>query len=58
MDPKNLKKKYGDRLVFWRGGVDTQKVLPFGTPSDVENQVLELCELPANDFLLASMKDW
>jgi uroporphyrinogen-III decarboxylase len=49
MDPKNLKKKYGKRLVFWGGGVDTQKVLPFGTPSDVENQVLELCELFSKD---------
>jgi uroporphyrinogen-III decarboxylase len=49
MDPKNLKKKYGDRLVFWGGGVDTQKVLPFGTPSAVENQVLELCELFSKD---------
>lgn len=49
MDPKNLKKKYGERLVFWGGGVDTQKVLPFGTPSDIENQVLELCELFSKD---------
>jgi uroporphyrinogen-III decarboxylase len=49
MDPKNLKKKYGERIVFWGGGVDTQKVLPFGTPSDVENQVLELCELFSKD---------
>jgi uroporphyrinogen-III decarboxylase len=49
MDPKNLKKKYGDRLVFWGGGVDTQKVLPFGTPTAVENQVLELCELFSKD---------
>ena len=32
MDPKILKKKYGDRLVFWGGGVDTQRTLPFWEP--------------------------
>lgn len=45
MDPGHLKKKYGDRLVFWGGGIDTQKVLSFGTPADVEKQVLENCEI-------------
>ena len=30
-----LKTKYGDRLTFWGGGVDTQKTLPFGTPAEV-----------------------
>jgi uroporphyrinogen-III decarboxylase len=49
MNPENLKKKYGSRLVFWGGGVDTQKILPFGTPSDVEKQVLELCEIFSKD---------
>ncbi|MGE5646631.1 MAG: uroporphyrinogen decarboxylase family protein [Acidobacteriota bacterium] len=44
MDPALLKQKYGDRLVFWGGGVDTQKVLPFGTPAEVRRQVLERCE--------------
>ncbi len=45
MDPKLLKKKYGDRLTFWGGGVDTQKILPFGTPAQVKNQVKQLCEI-------------
>ncbi len=45
MDPERLKAKYGDRLVFWGGGVDTQKVLPFGTPEEVREQVLERCEI-------------
>jgi uroporphyrinogen-III decarboxylase len=49
MDPENLKKKYGDRLVFWGGGIDTQKVLPFGKPSDIEKQVLELCRIFSKD---------
>jgi len=48
MDPKHLKKKFGDRIVFWGGGVDTQKILPFGKPSDVEKHVLEICEIFSN----------
>jgi Uroporphyrinogen decarboxylase (URO-D) len=45
MDPRVLKDKYGDRLVFWGGGVDTQRVLPFGTPAQVREQVLERCKI-------------
>ena len=40
MEPAGLKAKYGERLVFWGGGVDTQKTLPFGTPAEVREQVL------------------
>jgi uroporphyrinogen-III decarboxylase len=45
MDPRDLKDRYGDRLVFWGGGVDTQKTLPFGTPEEVRSQVLERCRV-------------
>ncbi|MEW5976955.1 MAG: uroporphyrinogen decarboxylase family protein [Acidobacteriota bacterium] len=45
MDAQVLKAEFGDRLVFWGGGVDTQKVLPFGTPQEVRQQVLERCEV-------------
>jgi len=41
MDPAALKRKFGDRIVFWGGGVDTQKTLPFGTPADVRREVEE-----------------
>lgn len=43
MDPKMLKEKYGDKLVFWGGGVDTQKTLPFGTPEEVKKEATERC---------------
>lgn len=39
MEPKRLKDAYGDRIVFWGGGVDTQKTLPFGTPEEVRAEV-------------------
>ncbi len=45
MDPAQLKKKYGNDLTFWGGGVDTQQVLPFGSPKEVREQVLERCEI-------------
>ncbi|GHV79297.1 methyltransferase [Spirochaetia bacterium] len=41
MDPRMLKEKWGDKFTFWGGGVDTQKVLPFGTPEEVYAQVTE-----------------
>ncbi|HXK62459.1 MAG TPA: uroporphyrinogen decarboxylase family protein [Acidobacteriota bacterium] len=44
MDPEDLKNRYGDRIVFWGGGVDTQQVLPFGTPRQVREQVFRRCE--------------
>ena len=34
MDPRTLKQRWGQKLVFWGGGVDTQHVLPFGTPEE------------------------
>jgi hypothetical protein len=45
MDPKLLKERFGERIVFWGGGVDTQKTLPFGTPEEVRRQVGERLEI-------------
>jgi hypothetical protein len=45
MDPQMLKKKYGDKIVFWGGGVDTQGVFAFGTPAEVKDQVRRQCEI-------------
>lgn len=41
MEAPRLKALYGDKLVFWGGGVDTQWTLPFGTPDEVREQVEE-----------------
>ena len=45
MEPEHLKAEYGEDIVFWGGGVDTQKTLPFGTPEEVRCQVLERLEI-------------
>ena len=39
MEPGSLKEEFGDRIVFWGGGVDTQHTLPFGTPDEVREEV-------------------
>ena len=49
MDTKLLKDKYGNDIVFWGGGVDTQKTLPFGTPAQVKDEVLRQCEILNRD---------
>jgi len=49
MDPRTLKETFGDQVVFWGGGVDTQKTLPFGTAAEVREQVLRRCEIFASD---------
>jgi uroporphyrinogen decarboxylase len=41
MDPARLKSEFGHRVAFWGGGIDTQTVLPFGSPDEVRAQVEE-----------------
>jgi uroporphyrinogen-III decarboxylase len=45
MDPRTLKQRFGDRLVFWGGVVDTQRTLPFGTPAEIRREVRERCQV-------------
>lgn len=39
MEPNALKQEFGADMVFWGGGVDTQGVLPNGTPDEVKDDV-------------------
>ena len=41
MDPQTLKDRFGEQITFWGGGVDTQHILPFGTPDEVQQEVRE-----------------
>ena len=43
MDPLELKKEFGRKISFM-GGVDTQRLLPFGTAADVRRSVARLIE--------------
>jgi len=41
MDPVQLKKEFGEQLVFWGASLDCQQTLPFGTPDEVAKEVEE-----------------
>ena len=49
MNPAILKKEYGNDIVFWGGGIDTQQTLPFGNTEDVRKEVLKNCEIFSRD---------
>jgi uroporphyrinogen decarboxylase len=56
MDSKQLKERFGKKLIFW-GGIDTQSVLPFGTPEDVRNEVRTRIKhlAPGGGYILATV---
>jgi len=45
MEPAALKRDFGDAITFWGGGVDTQHVLPYGTPEQVKENVKHNVEI-------------
>lgn len=42
MNPYQLKKKYGDKIVFW-GCLGSQSTIPFGTPETIRAEIEKLC---------------
>jgi uroporphyrinogen decarboxylase len=44
MEPLALKRDFGKDLVFWGGGVDTQDTLPYGSPQQVQDEVMRTIE--------------
>jgi uroporphyrinogen decarboxylase len=57
MDSKLLKKEFGKDMTFWGGGVDTQHVLPFGTPAEVRDEVKRRVDdlAPGGGFVFAAV---
>lgn len=57
MDAVDLKRRFGSRLVFWGGGVNTQRTLPFGTPDEVRDEVRRRIETfaPGGGFVFTSI---
>jgi len=53
MEPARLKRDFGQAIVFWGGGVDTQKTLAFGTPEEVYRQARQRIEIfaPGGGFV-------
>lgn len=54
MDAEGLKKDFGDKLTF-HGGIDTQKILPLGTPEEVRKEAERFIEIMNNNggYILA-----
>jgi uroporphyrinogen decarboxylase len=44
MEPERLKREYGDRITFW-GGIDTQELLPRGSPEEVREAVFRILSI-------------
>jgi uroporphyrinogen decarboxylase len=56
MDPARLKAEFGRALTFW-GGVDTHRVMPWGTVSEVRKEVAQRISqmAPGGGFVLAAV---
>ncbi len=57
MDSRKLKREFGDSVTFWGGGVDTQRVLPYGTPQEVRDEVRRRIDdlAPGGGFVFAAV---
>jgi uroporphyrinogen decarboxylase len=55
-DTRKMKETFGKDLTFW-GGIDTQRVVPFGSPEDVRKEVKRRIEElgPDGGFVLAAV---
>ncbi|HOZ47474.1 MAG TPA: uroporphyrinogen decarboxylase family protein [Candidatus Hydrogenedentes bacterium] len=55
MEPRALKRDFGDRLVF-HGGLSIQRTLPFGTPDDVRAEVRDRIDAlaPGGGYILCT----
>lgn len=56
MEPERLKREFGDRISFW-GGIDSQHLLPTGTPQEVAAGVRRMFEImgPGGGWVLAAV---
>ena len=57
MEPFLLKKDFGKDIVFWGGGVDTQKILPTGTVEEVKEDVKKNIDAlaPGGGYIFATV---
>jgi len=56
LEPETLLKRYGGKIAF-HGGIDTQGILPYGTPEEVKTETchyLKTLNLPGGYILMAS----
>ena len=56
-DTKKLKQEFGKDITFWGGGINSQTILPQGTPKEVKEEVRKRMEdlAPGGGFVFASV---
>ncbi|NLE44751.1 MAG: methyltransferase [Chloroflexi bacterium] len=57
MDPARLKHDFGQDVVFWGGGADTQHVLPFADTQEIRDHVRHLIDVfaPGGGFVFCQV---
>ncbi len=57
MNGMELKRRFGKNVTFWGGGVDTHRILPFGTPEQVREDVRRRMKIfgPGGGYVFASI---
>jgi uroporphyrinogen decarboxylase len=45
MDPAELKSRFGKKIVFWGGAIDSQHVLPYASTNEIRSQVRKNLEI-------------
>jgi uroporphyrinogen decarboxylase len=57
MEPITLKRRFGRDLAFWGGGIETQELLPRGTPEQIRSEVQRRIEILSGDggFVFATV---
>jgi uroporphyrinogen decarboxylase len=55
MEIVKLKREFGKDICFWGGGIDIQKVLPFATLDEIEDEVKRTIDVlaPGGGFVFA-----
>jgi len=58
MDSKVLKRRFGEKITFWGGGCDTQKILPRSTSKDLEEEVKKRIKdlAPGGGFIFSQVQ--
>jgi uroporphyrinogen decarboxylase len=59
MEPERLQREFGETLTFWGGGCCAQRVLPWGTPEQVEADVRQRLRVfaPGGGYVFAPIHD-
>ena len=55
MDPVEIKRQFGNDIVIWGGGIDTQKILPNGSVQEVKDETKRILDIfmPGGGFVFA-----